>query len=157
MGVLFIPNDRIGLRTAQKSIPGTFAALNELLRAGAEIGWHTEWLRIEKTSKWPEGHCYQCGFSLEAASQYIEILTKREIFFEEIDALPIAQYRLRPIKIGFYYGNGADTQFSQPLIDVLKNGSYDCSMLDDGDIRRGRLETVEVMVVPGSPAAGECY
>jgi hypothetical protein len=157
MGMVFVPNDRIGLRTAQKSIPGTFAALNDLLRAGADIGWHIGGLRLEKTSKWPEGHYYQCGFSLEAASKYVEILAGREIFFEEIDALPRAQYRLRPIKIALYSGNGADAQFARPLIDVLKNGSYDFSMLDDGDIRRGRLETFDVMVVPGSPDAGECY
>ncbi len=109
MTKLFIPNDRIGLQTAQKSIPGTYAALNALLAKGAKVNWHTDGLRLASTPSWPEGHYYQCGFSLEATSETKSLIKEREIDFEELRELPQpSQYELRPLQCALF---GRESRF----------------------------------------------
>lgn len=36
-------------------------------------------------------------------------------------------------------------------------GGYDCRLVTDADVRAGKLQEFDVLMVPGSPDAGECY
>jgi len=157
MGKLFIPTDRIGLQTAQKSIGAAHFAANQLLSKGLAVGWHLDGLALSSTPLWPEGHYYQCGFSLEDSSAGRSILEENGLLFEELPALPPAKLSLRPLKIAFYAGRGADADFSKPLLKVLDIGGFTYRPLSDEDIRQGKLTEFDVMMVPGSPDAGECY
>jgi hypothetical protein len=155
MGKLFIPTDRIGLQTAQKSIVAAYANVNKLLSTGVEVQWHLNGMKLESTPLWPEGHYYQCGFSVEDSAR--GVLEENGLLFEALPTLPPASYTLKPLKIAFYTGRGADPVFSRPLLDVLDMGGFKYSQLGDADIRAGKLAEFDVLMVPGSPDAGECY
>lgn len=157
MAKIFIPTDRIGLESIQKSISNTSKILNELLKNGARIKWHLNGLWLEKTSIWPEGHYYQCGFSTENQDEFVELLESYGIIWETIDNIPESKLELTSSKIAFYSGRGASVDFSAPLIEVLIQGGFSFNQLDDQDIRTGKLSSFDILVVPGSPDAGECY
>ena len=154
---LFIPTDRIGLESFQKSISGTAATINGLLRQGVTVGWHTAPLRLDATPLWPEGHLYQCGFAVDDTEKLRTLLAEGEIVFEPTSQLPPADYLLRPIKIAVYDGRGAGRDFSDPLVEVLSWGGFLYDYIGDSQIRSGQLMDYDVLVVPGSPDAGECY
>ena len=40
----------------------------KLLTQGLEAGWHLTGLKLDSTPVWPEGHYFQCGFSVDARS-----------------------------------------------------------------------------------------
>lgn len=157
MGALFIPADRIGLVTAQKSVATACVAVNALLAKGIPVRWHVSALALAESPRWPEGHYYQCGFSVPDSAAARGALEQSGAVFEALPALPRAEYTLRPIKIAFYGGRGADADFSRPLLDVLDLGGFSYRELSDADIRSGALDGFDVLVVPGSPDAGECY
>jgi len=155
--MLFIPNGRVGLKTAQKSVSAAYSAVNRLLAKGAEVNWRLNGLRLSRTPLWPEGHYYQNGFSVEDTAASRKILEDSGLLFEELQVLPKAAYHIKPIKIAFYTGRGADPVFSKPLASVLDLGGFNYSSLNDRDIRQGKLSGFDVMLTPGSPDAGECY
>lgn len=157
MGRLFIPTDRIGLQTAQKNIGGAYFTVNVMLAKGLEVSWHVNGLRLDSTPLWPEGHYYQCGFSVADSAKARAILEENCLLFEELPELPPAAYTLKPLKIAFYAGRGADPEFSKPLASVLDLGGFAYSYVSDKDIRQGKLAEFDALVVPGSPDAGECY
>ena len=157
MGKLFIPTDRIGLGTVQKSIGAASMAVNKALAKGLEVKWHVNGLKLKTTPLWPEGRFYQSGFSLEESAQARSILEENGILFEALQTTPKASYTLKPLKIALYCGSGADPVFSKPLYDVLDLGGFSYKPLGDQEIRQGKLAEFDVMLVPGSPDAGECY
>ena len=157
MGRLFIPTDRIGLLTAQKSIGVAHLAVNKMLAKGLEISWHLSGLKLESTPLWPEGHLYQCGFSLEDSGPARSVIEEAGLLFEAVPSLPKSAYTLKPLKIAFFTGRGADPDFSRPLLKVLDLGGFNYSPVNDADIRSGKLAGFDVLMVPGSPDAGECY
>ena len=157
MGKIFIPTDRIGLASFQKSISGTFSVLNKLLQSGIPLSWHVNGLRLPKTPLWPEGHYYQCGFSLEDTTGVRTILDDHGIIYETLDDVPGTSLMVKPINIALYDGRGAGREFSDPLVEVLNMGGFTHSYISDEEIRAGKLEYFDVFLVPGSPDAGECY
>lgn len=156
MSKLFIPTDRIGYDNFQKSIGATYKKMNELLSDGRQIKWHTKAQRLI-TKMWPEGHIYESGFSMEADAEIQKQLDDSEIIYEIVEELPEEGIALRPMKIAFYMGRGAGYDFAKPLEEVLAWGGFMVESLDDGDIRAGKLNEYDALVVPGSPDAGECY
>lgn len=157
MDKLFLPTDRIGLETYQKSIGNTFCALNELLRKDVTVQWHTRGVYFEKTPAWPEGHYYQSGLSIDDTLQNEEFLESFGIIREKVKKVPQKGKELYSKKIALYNGRGAGEDFSAPLIEVLKWGGFEFKFIDDADIRNGMLKNFDILVVPGSPDAGECY
>lgn len=157
MNKLFIPTDRIGMQTAQKSIGAASLAVNQLLAKGLEPGWHLNGFKLDSTPLWPEGHYYQCGFSLEDSAAARGVLEENGLLFETLPALPPASYTLKPLKIAFYAGRGSDADFSRPLLKVLDLGGFSYRQISDAEIRGGKLAEFNVLMVPGSPDAGECY
>lgn len=156
MGRIFIPTDRIGYDNFQKSIGQTYQTINELLAAGKEIDWYTEPNRLV-TELWPEGHIYDSGFALDACDEVCHMLDEAGIIYERAEGLKDNGRRLRAMKIAFYMGRGAGVDFAKPLEEVLAWGGFGMDSLDDQDIRDGKLESYDALVVPGSPDAGECY
>lgn len=156
MSICFIPTDRIGYENIQKSIGQTYATINQLLAHQISVFWHTSPQRLT-TKTWPEGHEYGSGFSVEGTEAVKKTLTEAGIFFEELDALPEQGRKLRPMKLALYGGRGAGSDFSAPLEEVLAWGGFSLDTLSDQDIRSGKLDDYDALVVPGSPDAGECY
>lgn len=157
MTSLFIPSDRIGLYSFQKSISQTGKAINEMIKNGRKVGWHTRELEFCSTDLWPEGHKYQCGYSVESSKEVIAVLDAFNIIYEKTDSLPKPDYYLNPGEIALYDGRGAGREFSDPLAEVLEKGGFQFSYLGDKEIRDGRLMDYDIFLVPGSPDAGECY
>lgn len=157
MARLFIPTDRVGLVSFQTSISTTTTAINELLTRQVEVGWHTSRFFLEKTPLWPEGHWYQCGYSLADNASNREVLERYQLCYELLETMPPADYRPRRVQIVVYDGRGADREFSDPLAEVLNMGGFDHSYIDDRQIRAGELGNYDILIVPGSPDAGECY
>jgi len=155
MGKLFIPLDRIGLQTAQKSTSAAYMTVNKLLLKGLEVKWHLNGVKFESTPMWPEGHHYQCGFSADDSAR--GALEENNLFFEALPELPEESYTLKPPKIAFYSGRGSDEYFSRPLCNVLELGGFPYSEIGDAEIRAGKLSGFDVLLVPGGPDAGECY
>lgn len=157
MTKLFVPTDRIGLESLQKSIGDSFKTVNELLRENVDLSWHLNGVHFDETSSWPEGHYYQCGFSMADEGKIRDILDANDIFYEKVSAVPTSGKMVTPISIAVYNGRGAVDDFSAPLLEVLAWGGFSYRFVDDNDIRSGKLENFDVMLVPGSPDAGECY
>ncbi|MEL7563711.1 MAG: BPL-N domain-containing protein [Dehalobacterium sp.] len=157
MTKIFIPTDRIGLTSFQKSISGTFSTLNKLLKKGISLDWHINGLRLPGTQLWPEGHYYQCGFSTEDSTETRTIIEDKGIIYEILDEMPHSVLKVKPVNIAVYDGRGAGREFSDPLLEVLNMGGFTHSYIGDKDIRAGRLTNFDVFLVPGSPDAGECY
>lgn len=152
-----MPTDRIGLESYQKSISNNFKAINELLERDMPIMWHINGIQFESTPAWPEGHYYQSGFSIEDSTAARDVFAERGIIYEEVE-IPHSKGRLlKKIKTAVYSGRGAGDDFSAPLLEVLKWGGFDHSFVNDADIRGGKMRNFDVMIVPGSPDAGECY
>lgn len=154
---LFIPTDRVGLGSFQASSISTFAAMNELLRNGVEIGWHTSGLRLSKTDLWPEGHYYQSGFSTADTADTRALLDRFGLRYTPTDELPSPDRTPRAISIALYDGRGAGAEFSAPLAEILQAAGFSFVYISDEDIRSGKLLEHDVFLVPGSPDAGECY
>lgn len=157
MSNLFIPTDRIGLSSFQKSISLTSRVINELLKNDCRVGWHTTGMKLIKTPLWQEGHIYQCGYSLDSTQYSKALLAEKDIIFEELDKLPDADFHLTSAKIAVYDGMGAGREFSDPLAEVIEMGGFTFSYVKDIDIRNGCLMEYDIFLVPGSPDAGECY
>lgn len=156
MSVSFIPTDRIGYDNYQQSIGQTYRTINQLLAAGVHVKWHTREQRLI-TARWPEGHIYDSGFEVENCEKAREILDEAGLVREEVQELSGAGRMLRSMKIAFYMGRGAGVDFAKPLEEVLGWGGFFMDSLKDEDIRAGKLENYDALVVPGSPDAGECY
>ena len=157
---LFIPTDRVGLFSFQKSISQTAAVINQLISLHTPVRWHWRAHFFEHTPLWPEGHRYQCGFSVEERPELCSYLELNEIRYERIEEEALPPDRLflsRPAKIALYNGNGAGPEFSAPLVEVLEMGGFTYEYLSDGEIREGKLMGYDILLVPGSPDAGECY
>ncbi len=158
MSKFFIPTDRIGLESIQKSIGGTFSVINKMVKAGLAINWHLNGLCFSETPLWPEGHYYQCGFSTEANAKSRTFLDEGDMLYEEVPTIPTAlSFSLRPMSAAVYNGRGAGADFSAPLLEVLSKGGFSYEFIDDKEIRAGKLDSFDTLIVPGSPDAGECY
>lgn len=157
MAKLFIPTDRIGLFSFQKSISSTFSTMNKLLNKGISVAWHLNGLRLPGTPLWSEGHYYQCGFSTDDNAEVRTVLEDNGIIYEAIDEVPYTSYNIKPVNIALYDGRGAGREFSNPLVEVLNMGGFTHSYISDKEIREGKLANFDVLLVPGSPDAGECY
>lgn len=157
MTKLFMPTDRIGLESYQKSIANNFSTVNELLKKGLAPQWHVNGVRFESTPAWPEGHCYQCGFSVDDSSAARSVFDEKGIIYEEVEMVPSKGQIIKKLKAAVYNGRGAGEDFSAPLLEVLEWGGFNYDFVGDADIRGGKLNDFDVMIVPGSPDAGECY
>lgn len=157
MTKLFIPTDRIGLESIQKSISNTSKTLNKLLKQGIRIKWHINGLYLDKTPLWPEGHYYQCGFSMDHTETAQEMLKDNGIIWETLENIAETKLEIFRSKIALYSGKGAGADFSVPLIEIFEQGGFSFTQVDDNDIRSGKLSCFDIFVVPGSPDAGECY
>lgn len=156
MKKIFIPTDRVGLDNYQKSISLTYRLMNEMLESNITVEWFTSPQRIVSEA-WPEGHIHDSGFAIEDNENNKALLMQNEIIFEEIDELSAESFKPRKSKIAFYFGKGAGADFALPLEEVLQWGGFTVERVDDFDIRDGKLEEYDILVVPGSPDAGECY
>lgn len=160
MAKIFIPTDRVGTFSFQKNICHTMAVINGFLKKGYEVYWHYGGLKFEETSRWPEGHRYQCGFSLEDTDILRSMLDKEEIRWETVEMMPCSSgdfFRLSVPKIAFYNGAGAGPEFAGPLAEVLDLGGFEYTYISDEEIRAGDLMDYDIFLVPGSPDSGECY
>lgn len=157
MSYIYIPTDRIGLLSIQKSISNTAMAINTLIKGNVSVKWHWRPHYFTKTPAWPEGHRYQSGFSIEAIPEIQSFLKEQDILFELVDELPEKALILKPAKIALYDGSGAGSEFSAPLVDVLEMGGFSYQYISDEMIRDGALMEFDIFLVPGSPDAGECY
>ncbi|MGE5631084.1 MAG: BPL-N domain-containing protein [Caulobacteraceae bacterium] len=157
MPKIFIPTDRVGLLSFQKSISDTYNTLNKLLSKEISLAWHVNGLRLPSTPLWPEGHYYQCGFSMDNSTEARSILENNGIIYEVLDAIPNTSYTVKSLNIAVYDGRGAGREFSDPLVEVLDMGGFTHSYISDKDIREGKLTNFNILLVPGSPDAGECY
>lgn len=157
MTLLFIPSDRIGLNSFQKSISATSKAVNELIRNNCKVGWHTKQTEFNQTDMWPEGHKYQCGYSVESSYIVKSILDSLDIIYEKFESVPEPDYYLKETKIALYDGLGAGREFSGPLVEVLEMGGFKYTYISDKEIRNNELMDYDIFLVPGSPDAGECY
>lgn len=157
MDMLFIPTDRIGLESFQPSISLTARTVNTLLRLGEQVRWYTGPLRFAATPIWPEGHTYQSGFCVSDTASNRRLLDENSLRWEAVPEPPGQALLLRPLKAAVYDGRGAGAAFSGPLVDVLGEGGFEYTFIDDAGVRAGGLADYDVFVVPGSPDAGECY
>lgn len=157
MAMLFIPTDRIGLESFQPSISLTASTINSLLHQDKSVFWYTQPLRFPSTPMWPEGHTYQSGYAVADTEDNRKILDDNGLRWEPLDKLPDGSLKLRALKVAVYDGRGAGREFSDPLVEVLSMGGFDHAYIDDAQIRSGGLDAYDVLVVPGSPDAGECY
>ena len=157
MAVIFIPTDRIGLYSFQKSIGNMARVINNLLELEYPVGWHFGGLQFERTALWPEGRFYQCGYSLKDSKGAREILDMNKIVYDQVETVPVKALMLSHSKIAVYNGSGAGAEFSGPLLEVLDWGGFCHEYISDQEIRDGRLMEYDIFLVPGSPDAGECY
>lgn len=156
MSKLFIPTDRVGFDNYQKSIGKTYAVIRALLAEGVQVAWHTRPQRLV-SAVWPEGHIHDSGFAVEDTAQNRARLEREELRYEIVeDTAPGALYP-KKVRLAFYFGNGAGRDFALPLEEVLVWGGYAVERVSDRDIREGKLDAFDVLIVPGSPDAGECY
>lgn len=160
MAKIFIPTDRVGLNSFQKSIGRTARVVNQLLDLDYHVAWHTNqtggW-RLKETSLWPEGHHYQCGYSLEDSEGVRQILNMNQIVYDVANELLEPGLKLKSSRIAVYDGSGAGAEFSAPLVEVLDMGGFHHEYISDQEIRDGKLMEYDIFLVPGSPDAGECY
>lgn len=157
---IFIPTDRVGVGSFQKSISRTTAVVNQLIKNGETVQWHMGGLTFEQTSRWPEGHYYQCGYSMDDREDLRTCLDQQEILYEWTEAIPEPDgdtICLKPASIALYNGAGAGPEFSAPLVEVLEWGGFEYTLISDEEIREGKLMAYDIFLVPGSPDAGECY
>lgn len=154
---LFIPTDRIGLESFQSSVSNTFTVMNRLLAAGVCPEWHLRGLCLPASARWPEGHFYQSGFAVEDSRTARELLDASGIRYDEAAELPRPAHVIKPACIALYDGRGAGREFSDPLAEVLDMGGFRHTYVDDEAIRAGKLTDYDILLVPGSPDAGECY
>lgn len=157
MNYIYIPTDRVGLFSIQKSISNTAMVINALVKRNHSVKWHWKPYRFKKTPQWMEGHQYQCGFSTEDHPEIQAYLEEHGIIFEVVDELPSEELILKPSKIALYDGSGAGNEFSAPLVEVLELGGFSYQYVSDEMIRAGMLMDFDIFLVPGSPDAGECY
>lgn len=157
MKYLFIPTDRIGFNSYQDSISHTTYVINQLLKMNVFVCWHFGGFSFDSTSLWPEGHYYQCGYSMKPADETVSLLSSANIIFDYVDKLPEHSLTLSYPKIALYDGSGAGPEFSAPLAEVMNMGNFSHEMISDTQIRAGKLMEYDIFLVPGSPDAGECY
>lgn len=120
--------------------------------------WHWKRHYFSQTTLWPEGHHYQCGFSVKDTPDIRRHLELNGIRFECMQGIPPEGLSLyRTSRIALYNGTGAGPEFSAPLVEVLESGGFSYEYLSDGEIREGKLMEYDIFLVPGSPDAGECY
>jgi glutamine amidotransferase-like uncharacterized protein len=157
MSKLFLPAGRVGLLNDQPDIPGCFKTLNNLLKKGIEIEWHINGLHLKRSQLWPEGHYYQCGYSFADTPSVREVLKAGGALFDVIEAAPPG-LPIRPQKIAFYVGSGTDPWcYNELRNNILAWADFELTDLDDQDIRNGKLNGFDLLIIPGSPDAGECY
>lgn len=156
MSKLFIPTDRVGLDNYQKSIGETYTLINKFLTEGKAVEWYTQPQNLV-SEQWPEGHIHDSGFALEDNEATRSILDDNGIIYEVVSDLAGKVLCPQAKKIAFYVGRGAGMDFALPLKEVLGWGGYQLEDIDDAAIRNGELMNYDLLVVPGSPDAGECY
>ncbi|MCL1975405.1 MAG: BPL-N domain-containing protein [Firmicutes bacterium] len=157
MSILFLPTDRVGLMNYQPDIPHYFKILNHMLKQNIEIEWHVNGLHFERSQLWPEGHYYQCGYSFTDTSPIRELLQSEGAIVDIVESVPPG-LPLRLQKIAFYVGLGTDIWcYNELRNNILAWADFELTDLDDQDIRNGKLREFDLLIVPGSPDAGECY
>lgn len=157
MSYIYIPTDRIGLLSIQKSISNTASSINELIQSDITVKWHWRPHHFARTSSWSEGHLYQSGFSIPDSPENREFLKRKQLLYELVEELPSEELILKTSKIALYNGRGAGKEFSEPLVEVLEMGGFSYTYISDEMIRSGELMNYDIFLVPGSPDAGECY
>lgn len=157
MAEIFVPTDRVGLYSYQKSISNMANVVNILMDFEYQVKWHCGGRRFEETLLWPEGHFYQCGYSMEDIKGVRDILNNNGIVFDVVEKTPKGALQLKPSKIAVYDGSGAGAEFSAPLVELLEEGGFNHKYISDKEIRDGKLMGYDIFLVPGSPDAGECY
>lgn len=129
-----------------------------IVRRGYSCGWYAaNRLRIGPTPRWEEGHDYQSGFAIDDTAENRSRLDEKGMRYEAVDSLPQKCHHLHAVKIALYDGRGAGRDFSDPLVEVLKAGGFEPTYIGDNEIRHDGLNNYDILVVPGSPDAGECY
>jgi len=154
---LIIPMNRLGVVGVQKNVMGVIKFINEAITRNKRVLW----LMIDTqlyTTEFPEGHVYSKGsFILENGVEIKEQLENQNFTFSEIKGDIKNCKELSHKKIALYLGKGTAEFCWKPLIEVLDLAGFPYSPLYDSDIREGRLEHFDILIVPGGPDAGESY
>ena len=131
MSKIFVPADRIGLLSFQDSISTMISTIYRMVENNFEVTWHYYGINFEKTSMWPEGHLYQCGYSLEDTAQARDYLEQFKIKFDIVQDINKTGIILKCGKIAVYDGRGAGAEFSGPLVEVLQMAGFTFEYISD--------------------------
>jgi glutamine amidotransferase-like uncharacterized protein len=147
--------DRLGVKNLQKNSMLAIKTMNEILHKNIEVRWLTQPGELI-TKNFPEGHFFQQGaFSIDYSPDITAQLREKNICFDIIES-GIGEV-IKPIKIALYHGKGTAEFCIEPIIEVLDLSSFNYRLLSDNDIKRGLLDSFDILLVPGGPDAGESY
>ncbi|MGB9976437.1 BPL-N domain-containing protein [Thermovenabulum sp.] len=156
---IIVPMDRLGVTCVQKDLVKTINIINSFISQKKDVYWLTSEAKIH-TEEFPEGHFFAPGaFIVKKDTDIIEILKKGEVYFSGIvsDFKIENSIRLSKKKIALYTGKGAAEFCLNPLIEVIREMGFNYENVNDHDIRKGLLDSFDILIVPGGPDAGESY
>lgn len=157
--MLLLSFERRGIANAQSGLHAALRFLNSLLASGTAVYQSLSDVRL-KTERFPEGRLFPggtvvCGAVSGAAGEPLFCdgvddaeFAAREGAFRKLSA---------PGPTAFYAGLNSADFCSVPYRRVLESMGFEFTPLTDEDIREGRLDDFELLIVPGGPDAGESY
>lgn len=148
-----IPMTRLGQESYQESRSAVYKQINELLNRGKKVFRVEEKFRTT-TEQFPEGHLLFPGTFLISDDENMDNVKFDKMnkdFIEE----PVGLRLLK--KIAFLDGKNCALFCADPFKQFFDAYGLQVDWLTDKDVREGKLDGYEMLIVPGGPDAGESY
>lgn len=148
-----IPMTRLGQESYQESRSAVYKQINGLLNGDKKVFRVAEKFRAT-TERFPEGHLLFPGTFLISDDENID-----NVKFDKMNEGPIEKLtRLRlPKRIAFLDGKNCALFCADPFKLFFDAYGLQVDWLTDKDVRAGKLDDYEMLIVPGGPDAGESY
>lgn len=148
-----IPMTRLGQESYQSSRSKIYQQINKHVREGKEV-YEVRNKFSCITVRFPEGHILFPGTFIVADATGFEgaIVDKTNDFSKE----HVVRLHLKK-NIAFLDGRNCAPFCSDPFRTFYQAYGLQVDWLNDDDIRNGKLDNYELLVVPGGPDAGESY
>lgn len=144
---------RLGQESYQESRSAVYKKINRLVDEGKQVFQVVERFRAV-TEQFSEGHLLFPGTFLIPDDREID-----HIKFDRMNEAPIekiASLRIRK-KIAFLDGKNCAPFCADPFRLFFNAYGLQVDWLTDSDVRAGKLDAYEMLIVPGGPDAGESY
>ncbi|BAQ09998.1 beta-lactamase [Bacillus sp. OxB-1] len=148
-----IPMTRLGQESYQPSRSSIYKQLNQILSEGEEVQQVKKKTRFA-TERFPEGHLFFPGTVLMASE--VEVKQARTDRAESVPSDDLSPLKLAK-KIAFLDGRNCAPFCSDPFRLFFDAYGLPVDWLTDEDVRLGKLENYDLLIVPGGPDAGESY